>query len=187
MASKVRQIAKHDCDHDSIPKNISSHHPADDVSSSDEQIAQDTYGNSKCSKTDDIKPMDDVETVPAVEQAFDKGKSRKTEPEMVDNSIHAPPKSSSDSSSTLSSSPEEEPDPSLTIPVASEIFAAVAAPTEELLKCLSQKALLKNEVDSCFGSDTLYKGSSILAPEMIFESLSAFTQKLLFRNRLVLL
>ncbi|RIA79636.1 hypothetical protein C1645_882585 [Glomus cerebriforme] len=197
MSPKTRQSTQRSRGRDSTPKNISTRCPVDDVSSSDEQIAKDTYGPTKCTKTNDLKPMDDVEKVPAAEHSsssevpaqpssssspaattevsptsasatpvtppiVNKGKGHAEGPETVDDSIHAPPNSSSNSSSTLLPPSEDDTDPSLAIPVTSEIFAAAATPTEALLKKFPQKSMLKNEVDSFFGSDPLYKGSSII-------------------------
>ncbi|RIA80282.1 hypothetical protein C1645_838964 [Glomus cerebriforme] len=172
MSPKTRQFTQRDHDRDSTPKNISSHHPVDDISSSDEQIAKDTYGPTKCTKTDDLKLMNDVKKVSAAEHSSSSEvpaqSSSSSSPgcadnsETIDDSIHAPPNSSSNSSSTLLPPPEDDSDLSLAIPVTSEIFAAAAAPTEALLKKFSQKFMLKNEVDSFFSSDPLYKESSIV-------------------------
>ncbi|RIA88634.1 hypothetical protein C1645_826039 [Glomus cerebriforme] len=197
MLPKTRLSIQRGRGRDSTPKNISSRRPVDDVSSSDEQIAKDTYGPTKRTKTNDLKPMNDIEKVSAAEHSsssdvpvqtssssssvaatevsptsasttpvttpiVNKGKGRAEGPETVDDSIHTSPNSSSNSSSALLPPPEDDTDPPLTIPVTSEIFAAAAAPTEALLKQFPQKSMLKNEVDSFFGSDPLYKGSSIV-------------------------
>ncbi|RIA79355.1 hypothetical protein C1645_840888 [Glomus cerebriforme] len=193
----TRQSTLRGRDHDSTLKNIGSCRSADDVSSSDEQIAKDTYGPTKRTKTDDLKSMDDVEkvsaaihssssevpiqssssslpaaasevsltsasTTPVTTPIVNKRKGRVNNHETVDDSIHTPPNSSSNSSSTLLPSLEDNTDPSLAIPVTSEIFTAAAVLTEALLKKFPQKSMLKNEVDSFFSSDPLYKGSSIV-------------------------
>ncbi|RIA92464.1 hypothetical protein C1645_736368 [Glomus cerebriforme] len=69
MPSKTHQTTQCGCGHDSIPKNISFHCLVDDVSSSDEQIVKDTYGPTKRTKTDNLKPIDDVKKGSAVEHS----------------------------------------------------------------------------------------------------------------------
>ncbi|RIA82585.1 hypothetical protein C1645_862426 [Glomus cerebriforme] len=133
--------------------------PAAEHSSSSEVPIQTSPSSSLITETE--VSLTSASTTPITTPIVNKGKGHADNPETVNDFIHVLPNSSSNSSSTLLPPPEEL-DPSLAIPVTSKIFAAAAAPTDVLLKKFSQKSMLKNEVDFFFGSDSLYKRSSII-------------------------